>query len=64
MANRVVDDGNVITAGGLTAGLDLGLWIIEREVDAAIARNVADAIEYLPQNDVWQAVTLGARTPM
>ncbi|HST85010.1 MAG TPA: DJ-1/PfpI family protein [Kineosporiaceae bacterium] len=53
--NRVVDDGNVITSGGLSAGLDLGLWLIEREVDADLARNVADILEYRPHNDVWQS---------
>ncbi|GLH96361.1 hypothetical protein Pa4123_16350 [Phytohabitans aurantiacus] len=30
---RVVDDGDRITAGALTAGLDLGLWITERPSD-------------------------------
>lgn len=27
---RVVDDGDLITAAGMTAGLDLALWIVER----------------------------------
>jgi transcriptional regulator GlxA family with amidase domain len=62
--NRVVDDGNIITAGALSAGLDLGLWIIEREVDAATASAVAEGMEYQPQNNVWQSVTLGAGLPM
>ena len=34
---RVVDDGPVITAGGPSAGLDLGLWLIEREAGRVIA---------------------------
>jgi transcriptional regulator GlxA family with amidase domain len=27
---RVVDDGDLLTAAGVTSGLDLALWIIER----------------------------------
>ncbi len=27
---RVVDDGDLITAGGVTSGLDLALWLVER----------------------------------
>ena len=27
---RIVDQGNVITARGVTSGVDLGLWITER----------------------------------
>jgi transcriptional regulator GlxA family with amidase domain len=54
MRRRVVDDGTVVTAGGLTAGLDLGLWLIEREVSAELAATVAENMEYRPWNDVWQ----------
>jgi putative intracellular protease/amidase len=43
---RVVDDGDRITAGALSAGLDLGLWITERELGAAAAERVATAVEY------------------
>lgn len=30
IAMRVVDDGDVITSGGVTSGLDLALWVLER----------------------------------
>jgi transcriptional regulator GlxA family with amidase domain len=43
---RVVDDGDRITAGALSAGLDLGLWITERELGTATAERVAAAIEH------------------
>jgi len=43
---RVVDDGDVITSGGVTSGIDLALWIVEREVDADIADKVAERMEY------------------
>ena len=55
IAERVVDDGDRLTAGGLTAGLDLGLWIVERELGSAVADRVADSIEYPRQGRVWRA---------
>ena len=30
IAARVVDDGDLLTSGGVTSGLDLALWIVER----------------------------------
>lgn len=29
---RVVDDGDLVTGAGVTSGLDLGLYLLEREV--------------------------------
>lgn len=52
---RVVDDGNVITAGGVTSGIDLGLWIVERELDRDAADRVADSLEYVRQGKVFRA---------
>lgn len=52
---RVVDDGDRITAGGLTAGLDLGLWIAERELGTEVADRVSRSIEYPRQGRVWRA---------
>lgn len=43
---RVVDDGDILTAGGVTSGLDLALYIVEREFGDAIAARVATVIEY------------------
>ena len=43
---RVVDDGDIITSGGLTAGLDLALWLIERHQGADRAREIARQLEY------------------
>ncbi len=43
---RVVDDGDLLTAAGVTSGLDLALWIVEREAGAAIAASVAREMEY------------------
>lgn len=43
---RVVDTGRVITAGGIGCGIDLGLHLVARFADAALARLVARQIDY------------------
>lgn len=43
---RVVDDGDLVTAGGVTSGIDLALWLVEREFGAALAEQVATGLEY------------------
>jgi transcriptional regulator GlxA family with amidase domain len=43
---RVVDDGDILTAGGVTSGIDLALWIVEQQAGAEIANQVAAEIEY------------------
>ncbi|MET9576412.1 DJ-1/PfpI family protein [Streptomyces massasporeus] len=43
---RVVDDGNPVTAGGVTSGIDLALWMITRECGAAVAAGVESIMEY------------------
>jgi transcriptional regulator GlxA family with amidase domain len=43
---RFVDDGDIVTAGGVTSGLDLALHIVERVAGASIADKVAREIEY------------------
>ena len=52
--SRVVDDGDIITAGGVTSGLDLALWLVERYFDARLANRVAREIEYERRGIVWQ----------
>lgn len=43
---RVVDDGEVLTAGGVTAGIDLALWLVERHWGARLADGIAEGMEY------------------
>lgn len=43
---RVVDDGDLVTSGGVTSGIDLALWLVEREFSAALADDVASRMEY------------------
>ena len=45
---RFVDDGDIVTAGGVTSGIDLALHLVERFGDAEIAGRVAREIEYEP----------------
>ncbi len=51
---RVVDDGDLITAGGVTSGLDLGLYILERDFGPRIARAVEDLFEYERRGTTWK----------
>ena len=44
--DRFVDDGTVLTAGGVTSGIDLALHVVEREFSPGIAEQVAAEIEY------------------
>ncbi len=43
---RVVDDGDVLTAGGITSGFDLALHIVARECGESVAESVARELEY------------------
>lgn len=43
---RVVDDGDIVSAGGVTSGLDLALWLTERFAGRDIARSVERELEY------------------
>lgn len=52
---RVVDDGDVLTAGGVTSGLDLALWIVEREFGRDLADEVAWELEYERRGEVHRA---------
>ena len=49
---RVVDDGDVLTAGGITAGIDLALWLLEREFGSDLAAAVATELEHERRGDV------------
>jgi cyclohexyl-isocyanide hydratase len=49
VAERIVMDGNTITGGGVTAGIDFALAIVGREFGQATAEEVQLGIEYDPQ---------------
>ena len=49
---RLVDDGNIITGGGVTLAIDVTLHLIERFYGCAVADEVARIIEY---RTAWRA---------
>ncbi|WP_410667422.1 DJ-1/PfpI family protein [Amycolatopsis sp. cmx-4-68] len=49
VARRWVEDGPVITAAGVSAGIDLALHLVERLAGRRVATNVQFAIEYDPE---------------
>lgn len=55
VAARVVDDGDVVTAGGVTCGLDLVLWLVERFFGAPLAHLAERELEYERRGTVWRA---------
>lgn len=50
---RVVDDGDLVTAGGVTSGLDLALWLVGRSFGEQIERAVERTLEYERRGPVW-----------
>lgn len=50
---RVVDDGDILSAGGVTSGLDLALWIVERELGGPAAERVAREMEHERRSRIW-----------
>ncbi|MFF7856379.1 DJ-1/PfpI family protein [Streptomyces sp. NPDC007904] len=52
---RVVDDGDLVTAGGVTSGLDLALWLVRRELGADAAVGLEEMLEYEARGTAWTA---------
>ncbi len=51
---RVVDDGNLISGGGVTSGLDVALYLVERELGPRIAHAVEQLFEFERRGTVWR----------
>jgi transcriptional regulator GlxA family with amidase domain len=51
---RVVDDGNLVSAGGVTSGLDLGLHLLERSFGPQVAHAVEQLFQYECRGVVWR----------
>ena len=49
IAERVVRDGTLITAGGVTSGIDFGLTVVAELLGETEAQTIQLAIEYAPQ---------------
>jgi transcriptional regulator GlxA family with amidase domain len=57
---RVVDDGELVSAGGVTSGIDLALWLVERFFGADLAEAIARELEH---DRVGPVHVTGARSP-
>jgi transcriptional regulator GlxA family with amidase domain len=62
VAARVVDDGNLVTGGGVTSGLDVALYLIERDVGPRIAHAVEQLFEYERRGTTWRTAGLAPAT--
>lgn len=51
---RVVDDGDLVTAGGVTSGLDLGLYLLEKAAGAQVALAVEQLFEHERRGVAWR----------
>lgn len=51
---RVVDDEDILTAGGITSGLDLALWIVARFLGQEPAQEIAARLEHERRGPLWQ----------
>jgi len=51
---RVVDDGNIISSGGVTSGIDLALHLIERYAGPPHALATEEVLEYERRGTVWR----------
>ena len=52
---RVVDDGDLVTGAGVTSGIDLGLYLLEREGGPRIAHAVEELFAHERRGTVWRA---------
>jgi transcriptional regulator GlxA family with amidase domain len=50
---RVVDDGDLVTAGGVTSGLDLALHLLDRSYGPRVALAVEELFAYERRGTVW-----------
>ncbi|WP_257453631.1 DJ-1/PfpI family protein [Archangium lipolyticum] len=61
VTSRLVDDGNLVTAAGVTSGLDLGVYLIERHFGPRIAHAVETLFQFERRGTVWRAQGLEPR---
>jgi transcriptional regulator GlxA family with amidase domain len=51
---RVVDDGDIITASGITSSIDLGIWLVERFSSQERALEVSERLEFERRSVVYR----------
>ncbi|MFC9968898.1 DJ-1/PfpI family protein [Nocardia ignorata] len=54
VGGRVVDDGDLVTAAGVTSGIDLGLWLVERFFGAETALFAEEVLEHERRDSAWR----------
>ncbi|WP_300345320.1 DJ-1/PfpI family protein [Nesterenkonia sp.] len=59
---RGVDDGDLISAGGVTSGLDAALYLLAREFGPHIAHEVEKLFEYERRGTVWTTTAAKAHS--
>jgi len=50
---RIVDDGDLVSSGGVTSGIDLAIYTIEQKLGSKIAHAVEKMIEFERRGTVW-----------
>src|SRR5262249_51398738 len=50
---RVVDDGDIVTAGGITSSLDMSLWLVERFCGVEQSIKLSGNLEFERRGTVW-----------
>ncbi|MCG5435967.1 DJ-1/PfpI family protein [Micromonospora foliorum] len=51
---RVVDDGDLVSGGGVTSGLDVALYLLERDFGSSTALAVEELFEYERRGTTWR----------
>jgi transcriptional regulator GlxA family with amidase domain len=52
---RIVDDGDLVTAAGVSSGIDLGIYLVEREIGAQQALEVETLFAHERRGTAWRA---------
>lgn len=53
---RIVEDNpRLVSGGGVTSGLDIALYLVERELGPQIANEIENLFEYERRGTVWKA---------
>jgi transcriptional regulator GlxA family with amidase domain len=59
---RYVHDGNVITSAGVSAGIDMALYLVSLVKDANTAKSVQKMMEYYPEPPSFESAAASAAT--
>ncbi len=52
---RVVDDGDIVTCGGVTSSIDLALWLVERIWGEPLSSRIAAGMEYTRNPSLYRS---------